>query len=35
MFDLTGPYCGDGLEEPDPAAFFIPAIRDTSTLTCV
>lgn len=22
MFDLAGPYCGDGLEEPDPAALF-------------
>lgn len=24
MFDLAGPYCGDGLEEPDPAALFLP-----------
>ena len=25
MFDLAGPFCGDGLEEPDPAALFIHA----------
>ena len=35
MVDLAGPFCGDGLEEPDPAALFIPAICFTSTLACV
>lgn len=35
MFDLAGPYCGDGLEEPDPAALFFTSICFTSTLACV